>query len=109
MMRLDFSLQSPVAVIKLINMVLITEDELDVNMILKALTTNETGAACIFTGFVRQDTKRGKAHLTNHLEYESYFPMAEAKMLQICDEMRGKWPLINKDFYGTKIGCFITR
>jgi MoaE-MoaD fusion protein len=89
------------------NTVLITEDELDVNIILKALTTNETGSACIFTGFVRQDTKRGKAHLTNHLEYESYFPMAEAKMLQICDEMRKKWPLLIKVFMVQRIGILL--
>lgn len=89
------------------NTVLITEDELDVNLILKALTTNETGAACIFTGFVRQDTKRGKAHLTNHLEYESYFPMAEAKMLQICDEMRKKWPLLIKIFMVQRMGVLL--
>jgi molybdopterin synthase catalytic subunit len=87
--------------------VLITEDELDVNFILKALTTNETGAACIFTGFVRQDTKRGKAHLTNHLEYESYFPMAEAKMFQICDEMREKWPLLIKIFMVQRLGVLL--
>jgi molybdopterin converting factor subunit 1 len=89
------------------NKVLITEDELDINLILRTLTTNETGAACIFTGFVRQDTKRGKAHLTNHLEYESYFPMAEAKMLQICDEIRGKWPLIIKIFMVQRLGFLL--
>jgi molybdopterin synthase catalytic subunit len=87
--------------------VLITEEEMDVNILLKTMTTSETGAACIFTGFVRQDTKRGNAHLTNHLEYESYFPMAEAKMYQICDEMRKKWPLIIKIFMVQRLGLLL--
>jgi MoaE-MoaD fusion protein len=89
------------------DIVLITEDEPDINMILKTLTTKETGAACIFTGFVRHDTKRGKAHLTNHLEYESYYPMAEAKMYQICDEMREKWPLLIKIFMVQRLGVLL--
>jgi MoaE-MoaD fusion protein len=90
-----------------IDTVLITEDALDVNLMLKDLTTNETGAACIFTGFVRQDTKRGNAHLTNHLEYESYLPMAEAKMFQICNEMRKKWPLLIKIHMVQRIGLLL--
>jgi molybdopterin synthase catalytic subunit len=72
----------------------ITEDEIDLNALLAAITLESTGAAAIFTGMVRGVTSRGDAHETVYLEYESYVPMAEAKMKQVADEIREKWPVI---------------
>ncbi len=72
----------------------ITEDEIDLNALLAAITLESTGAAAIFTGMVRGVTSRGDAHETVYLEYESYIPMAEAKMKQVADEIRAKWPVI---------------
>jgi molybdopterin synthase catalytic subunit len=72
----------------------ITEDEIDLNALLAAITLESTGAAAIFTGMVRGVTSRGDAHETVYLEYESYVPMAEAKMKQVADEIRAKWPVI---------------
>ena len=43
---------------------------------------------------VRGETKRGDAHETEYLEYEAYVPMAEAKMKQVADEIRERWPVI---------------
>jgi len=43
---------------------------------------------------VRGETKRGDAHETVYLEYEAYVPMAEAKMKQVADEIREKWPTV---------------
>ena len=54
---------------------------------IKILTTNENGAACVFTGFVRGETTRGNQHKTMWLEYELYLPMAKSKMLQMCAEI----------------------
>lgn len=72
----------------------ITESELDLNDLLARITRPTTGAAAIFTGLVRADTVRGVAHQTMHLEYEAYAEMAEAKMGQVADEIRQKWPTV---------------
>ena len=72
----------------------ITEDEIDLNDLLARITLTSTGAAAIFTGMVRGETTRGEAHETDYLEYEAYIPMAEAKMKQVADEIRGRWPVV---------------
>ncbi len=72
----------------------ITKDEIDLNALLASLTLNSSGAAAIFTGMVRGVTSRGEAHETVYLEYEAYKPMAEAKMKQVADEIRARWPTI---------------
>jgi MoaE-MoaD fusion protein len=72
----------------------IAEDVLDLDALLDAITLPSTGAAAIFTGMVRGVTSRGDAHETVYLEYEAYKPMAEAKMKQVADEIRERWPTI---------------
>lgn len=72
----------------------ITNDVLDLDGLVAAITLPTTGAACVFTGMVRGDTRRGEGHLTTYLEYEAYVPMAEAKMKQVADEIRARWPVV---------------
>ena len=72
----------------------ITEDEIDLNHLLEQITLSSTGAAAIFTGMVRGITSRDNPHETSYLEYESYKPMAEAKMKQVADEIRERWNTI---------------
>lgn len=72
----------------------ITEEELDLNMLVAQITLPSTGAACIFTGMVRGVTTRNDPHQTVYLEYEAYKPMAEAKMRQVADEIRLRWPTV---------------
>lgn len=72
----------------------ITEDEIDLNDLLARVTLTGTGAAAIFAGMVRGETRRGEAHDTEYLEYEAYVPMAEAKMKQVADEIRARWPVV---------------
>ncbi len=72
----------------------ITEAELDLNKLLADITTPSTGAAALFTGMVRGMTSRGDAHETVYLDYEAYVPMAEAKMRQVADEIRERWPSV---------------
>jgi molybdopterin synthase catalytic subunit len=43
---------------------------------------------------VRGITQRGDPHETSYLEYEAYIPMAEAKMIQVADEIRSRWPVV---------------
>lgn len=72
----------------------ITEDEIDLNDLLAQITLTSTGAAVIFTGMVRGETRRGDEHQTEYLEYEAYIPMAEEKMKQVADEIRARWDAI---------------
>jgi molybdopterin synthase catalytic subunit len=69
----------------------ITESEIDLNDLLAKITLPSTGAAAVFTGMVRGVTSRGDPHETEYLEYESYVPMAEAKMKQVAAEIRERW------------------
>lgn len=74
--------------------VAITEDEIDLNDLIARVTLDSTGAAAIFTGMVRGVTSRDNPHETVYLEYESYKPMAEAKMNQVAEEIRSRWPTV---------------
>ena len=72
----------------------VTEDEIGLNDLLAQITLDSTGAAAIFTGMVRGTTSRENPHETAYLDYESYKPMAEAKMKQVADEIRERWNTI---------------
>jgi len=72
----------------------ITRDELDLDDLLAQITLPTSGAACLFTGMVRGVTSRGDAHMTVYLEYEAYVAMAEAKMRQVGQEIRERWPTV---------------
>lgn len=73
----------------------VTQGELDLNELVAGITLPTTGAACIFTGMVRGQTLReGLPPETEYLEYEAYVPMAEAKMRQVADEIRERWPAV---------------
>ncbi len=73
---------------------MITANALDIDELLAQITLPSTGAACIFTGMVRGVTHRDNPHETVYLEYEAYQPMAEAKMRQVADEIRTRWPSV---------------
>ena len=87
----------------------ITEDEIDLNALVDSITLNSTGAAAIFTGMVRGETSRGDQHETVYLEYEAYKPMAEAKMKQVADEIRARWPVIEGIAIVQRIGRLYPR
>jgi len=80
----------------------VTESELNLDALIERITLSTTGAAVIFTGSVRgRTTRHGPSQVapsepqeTLYLEYEAYKPMAEAKMRQIADEIRQKWPSV---------------
>ena len=73
---------------------LVTEDALDIDLLLGQVTLPTTGAACFFSGMVRGVTEGGEAHKTLHLVYEAYVSMAERKLRQVADEIRSRWPLV---------------
>lgn len=72
----------------------ITEEKLDLDDLIARVTMPSTGAAVIFSGIVRGVTERGDPHETSFLEYEAYQPMAEAKMHQVAEEIRARWPAV---------------
>lgn len=82
----------------------VTEDALDLNAMLASITLPSTGAACFFSGMVRAETTRGEPHTTQHLVYEAYVPMAEAKMAQVAAEIRTRWPAIEGIAIAQRIG-----
>ena len=69
----------------------LVEQEIEINRILEELTLSTTGAACIFSGIVREVTERYGPHQTDELEYDAYRVMAESKMKQISEEIRSRW------------------
>ena len=71
----------------------ITNDVLNLDELVRSITLPTTGAACVFTGMVRGETTR-EERTTIRLEYEAYAPMAEAKMKQVADEIRERWPTV---------------
>jgi molybdopterin synthase catalytic subunit len=86
----------------------ITNDALDLNELVASITLPTTGAACVFTGMVRGETHRSDGalgpHATVRLEYEAYVPMAEAKMKQVADEIRARWPTVEGIVLVQRIG-----
>lgn len=87
----------------------ITEDELDLDALLEQITLDSTGAAAVFTGMVRGITAREDPHETAYLEYEAYVPMAEAKMKQVADEIRERWPSVEGIAIVQRIGKLYPR
>lgn len=87
----------------------ITEAELDLDDLLAQITLDSTGAACVFTGMVRGVTRRDDPHETAYLEYEAYRPMAEAKMAQVADEIRARWPSVEGIAIVQRIGRLYPR
>lgn len=87
----------------------ITEDEIDLDNLLAQITLDSTGAAAIFTGMVRGITSRDNPHETVYLEYDSYKPMAEAKMKQVADEIRARWETIEGIAIVQRIGRLYPR
>ncbi len=82
----------------------VTTDSIDLDALVANITTEATGAVCIFTGIVRGKTNRGMARETVLLEYEAYVPMAEEKMRQAADEIRTRWPAVEGIVIVQRIG-----
>ena len=85
----------------------LTPSEIDLDALLRQITLPTTGAAAIFTGMVRAVTSRPPAHETEHLEYEAYAPMAEAKMRQVAEEIRAQWPIVEGIAIVQRIGTLL--
>lgn len=73
----------------------LADGPIDHDEIVASITVPATGAVCLFSGMVRGETDHDGALLrTETLEYEAYAPMALAKMRQVAQEIRERWPLV---------------
>lgn len=90
--------ESPITNLQSPTILHVTNDEIDIDQLVAAITLPSTGAVCLFTGMVRGETSRSgdgyEPHNTKYLEYEAYKPMAEAKLQQVADEIRARWPVV---------------
>lgn len=77
-----------------VTIIKVTSGAIHTDDLLAQIVKDTTGAVCTFSGFVRGETQRGVPHRTTSLEYEAYLPMAEAKMAQVADEIRVRFPAI---------------
>lgn len=73
----------------------LADQPIDHDALIEGITTPDTGAVCLFSGFVRgQTSKPGHMPQVTVLEYEAYESMALAKMKQVADEIRSQWPKV---------------
>ncbi len=75
----------------------LAEHPFSTDELINAITTEKTGAVCVFSGMVRgetQRTDRSALAQTDHLFYEAYETMAVAKMRQVIAEIRVQFPLV---------------
>ncbi len=83
---------------------LVTHEALDLDALVARIVQPTTGAVCLFTGIVRARSARGPMPETAYLEYEAYIPMAEAKMRQVAQEIRERWPQVEGIVMVQRIG-----
>ena len=70
------------------NMITITNDTLDTEVITDSVKRDSNGAVVTFLGATRDSTAERKVL---HLEYEAYRPMADNQLARIADEVREQW------------------
>jgi len=68
----------------------VTREAIDPAALIRAVTTPSDGAVLLFWGVVRNHHE-GEA--VDHLHYDAYEPMAEAKLAEIVGEARERWPV----------------
>ena len=71
-------------------MVAISERPINVERIIREISTPESGGVDVFVGTVRDHSEGKRVH---KLEYTAYVPMAEKLMAQIEGEIQEKWPV----------------
>jgi molybdopterin synthase catalytic subunit len=74
----------------LLDLILLGPDPIDAPALIRFVRTDLDGAVVTFDGCVRNQS-HGRATL--HLDYESYESMALAKMREIAEQMREKFPV----------------
>jgi molybdopterin synthase catalytic subunit len=71
-------------------MIELTRQPVDYHALTEAVRSEQSGAVVLFLGTVREMTEGRK---TIALDYEAFPEMAEAKMQDLIDSARRKWPI----------------
>ncbi|TET49543.1 MAG: molybdenum cofactor biosynthesis protein MoaE, partial [Anaerolineales bacterium] len=71
----------------------ITSEQIRMDEIVAGVSSPEIGAVATFVGVVRGETDGRRV---DHLEYEAYPEMAEEALRQIGNEIRERWPTIQR-------------
>jgi len=71
-------------------MISITKDPIDLCNIMVATKEKSAGGQVLFIGSVRDHNENGSV---SEIYYEAYKEMAEAKMMEIENEVRKRWPI----------------
>jgi molybdopterin synthase catalytic subunit len=79
----------------------VTAEPLSADALASAVTVPPAGAVSVFLGVVRDNTA-GRRVVA--LEYEAHTPMAEAKMKEIGEEVRQRWPGVSDVAMAHRIG-----
>jgi len=87
-----------------LNFIDVTNDAFEFNSLITNVIQAQTGAVVMFTGVIRGETDNKEHPKTTGLEYEAYIPMAKAKMAQVAEEIRERWPSIQKIVMIQRIG-----
>ena len=68
----------------------LTTETIDYHALTEAVRSNNSGAVLLFLGTVREMTGDKQ---TDSLEYQAYPAMAKAKMSELIQEARDRWPI----------------
>jgi molybdopterin synthase catalytic subunit len=79
----------------------VTVEPLSADALASAVTVPSAGAVAVFLGVVRDNTA---GHRVVALEYEAHAPMAEAKMKEIGEEVRQRWPGVTDVAMAHRVG-----
>ncbi len=69
----------------------ITTEPIDASKVVSSVESTQAGAVLLFLGTVREFTQQKQ---TLYLEYEAYPEMAVAKMRELTQQARDRWPII---------------
>lgn len=72
-------------------MIQVDENPIDVETVVRAVQSPAAGAVVLFLGTAREKTGERE---TSSLEYEAYPEMARAKLAELEEEARRRWPLV---------------
>ena len=75
---------------------LVTADPLDSERLVAAVRQDESGALVLFYGVARNHSEGRRVRA---LEYDAYPEMAEKKLREVADEVRGRWPVTGIGVY----------
>jgi molybdopterin synthase catalytic subunit len=71
----------------------VVEHPLSADRVADAVSDPTAGGIVVFSGVVRNEKN---SRPVKYLEYEAHAPMAEAKMREIGDGIRGRWPSVKR-------------